>query len=154
MSSDNTLKITTDGLDLELDGDRDYIERAYLSMRRVLTEQFFETMRNNPQAGRETVEMQAASRDAIDEGPIPGAAGSDERFINVVVSEEVYNKLYMLEEERLQKSILGRLLSLEGIKRIYLDENVERLFREGIDLGDTLWRELTNAGKAAIGRGD
>jgi hypothetical protein len=154
MSSDNTLKITTDGLDLELDGDRDYIERAYLSMRRVLTEQFFETMRNNPQAGRETVEMQAASRDAIDEGPIPGAAASDERFINVVVSEEVYNKLYMLEEERLQKSILGRLLSLEGIKRIYLDENVERLFREGIDLGDTLWRELTNAGKAAIGRGD
>jgi hypothetical protein len=154
MSSDNRLKINTDGLDLELDGDRDYIERAYLSMRRVLTEQFLETMRANPQAGRDTVEIEAQSRDPLDKGPLPGESGEDERFINVVVSEDIYNKLYMLEEKRLQKSILGRFLSLDGIKRIYLDENVERLFRQGIDLGDTLWRELTNAGKAAIGRGD
>ncbi|MGM0555884.1 MAG: hypothetical protein ACQEVA_05870 [Myxococcota bacterium] len=154
MSSDNKLKINTDSLDLELDGDRDYIERAYLSMRRVLTEQFLETMRANPQDGRDTVELDAQSREPLDQGPLPGEPGEDERFINVVVSEDIYNKLYMLEEERLQKSILGRFLSLNGIKRIYLDENVERLFRQGIDLGDTLWRELTNAGKAAIGRGD
>lgn len=154
MSSDNRLKITTDGLDLELDGDRDYIERAYLSMRRILTEQFLETMRSHPQVGRDTVEMDAQSRTPLDDGPIPGDSDSNDRFINVVVSEDIYNKLYMLEEERLQKSILGRILSLDGIKRIYLDENVERLFRQGIDLGDTLWRELTDAGKAAIGRGD
>ena len=64
MSSSNKLDISTEGLNLRLEGERSYIERAYASMRRVVAEQFYQTMLDHPRTGADTVEMdmQTASR--------------------------------------------------------------------------------------------
>jgi predicted amidohydrolase len=74
--------------------------------------------------------------------------------IGVVICEDIYNKMYLLDEQLFRKSFLNKILRGTSVRRIYVDASLEPQLRDNVRLGSTLWRELTAAGKVAVGRSD
>jgi hypothetical protein len=182
--SDNRLSIRSDGLSVELDGRAAQIRRAYHSLRTQIVEQFYETMSDarRPQdrtlklpvssvpgraaptaqsapvvGGRNDSAKPARSKDEPAKrtaAPGENEAEAGQNFVNLVVCEESYHKMYLLDERRFKNSFLGAVLDVAPLGRVYVDGAVEKRLRDGLDVGATLWRELTPAGKAAMGRSD
>lgn len=151
--SDNKLSIRTQDLDLDLEGDASEVRRAYRALRSQLIEQFYQTMieRRGPDDG--TLELPVVD-DGLGEATVVDDKESDENFINLVICEDVYNKMYLLDDKRFDDSFLSRFLRGSQLRRIYVDKGLEESLRDRVDFGSTLWRELTAAGKAAVGRSD
>lgn len=151
--SDNKLSIRTRGLALDLEGDAAEVRRAYRALRSHLIEQFYETMieRRGPEDG--TLELPVLD-DGLGESTVVDDDELKESFINLVICEDVYNKMYLLDEKRFEGSFLSGFLRGGELRRIYVHNGLEERLRDRVDLGSTLWRELTAAGKAVVGRSD
>ncbi len=147
---ENTLVIRTRGLDVELDGDAAAVRRAYRALRAQLVEHYFDTMAAQRPASR----APAPPVRGLGEASRPRDDSAEEHFINLVVCEDIYHKMYLVDEFRFAKGFLSRALRGSELRRIYVHADVEDRVRERLDVGKTLWRELTAAGKAAVGRSD
>ncbi|QDG53390.1 hypothetical protein FIV42_22380 [Persicimonas caeni] len=151
--SDNKLSIRTHGLNLDLEGEAADVRRAYRALRSQLIEQFYQTMIERRGPNDRTLELPVID-DGLGESTVVDEDESDENFINLVVCEDIYNKMYLLDEQRFSESFLSRFLRGSELRRIYVDADLEEGLRDRVDVGSTLWRELTAAGKAAVGRSD
>ncbi len=154
-NKDNKISIRTHGLDLDLEGDAAEVRRAYRSLRSQLIEQFYQTMLERRGPNDRTLELPTIGESAsLGEPTVVDEEDSDENFINLVICEDIYNKMYLLDEQRFRESFLSKILQGRELRRIYVDARVEEVLRDRVDVGSTLWRELTAAGKAAVGRSD
>jgi hypothetical protein len=158
--SDNKLSIRTNGLDVDLQGESGEVRRAYQALRSQLIEQFYQTMIERRGPKNRTLELPTVgeSLDETTEIDVQGDhqedAQNDDRFINLVICQDIYNKIYLVDEELFRDSFLDTFLRGQHVRRIYVDAELEAKLRDNVSLGSTLWRELTTAGKAAVGRSD
>ena len=151
--SDNKLSIRTNGLDLDLEGEAGEVRRAYRSLRSQLIEQFYQTVLDSRGPNDRTLELPVLEETAGEDTVVEDDS-DDENFINLVICEDIYNKMYLLDEQRFKRSFLNKVLRGRKVRRIYVDASLEDGVRELVDVGSTLWRELTAEGKAAVGRSD
>lgn len=152
--SDNKLAIRTRGLDLNLEGEAGEVRRAYKALRGQLIEQFYRTMIARRGPDDHTLELPVVDASLAEDTIAEHDESQDEHFVNVIVCEDIYNKMYLLDRQRFDDSFLSDYLRGSQLRRIYVDADVEDRLREQVDVGSTLWRELTAAGKAAVGRSD
>lgn len=168
--SDNKLTIHTQALSLDLEGSSAEVRRAYGTLRTQLIEQFYQTMIGQTKPGQtkpskrsranQTLELETI--DAVADKPPEAEApekrqpveNTAENFVGLVICEDIYNKMYLLDEERFRRSFLSKVLDGEQLRRIYVNAASEAQLRNSVDMGNTLWRELTSAGKVAVARSD
>lgn len=147
----NKLRIRAKSLDLDLAGEPEYILRAYDAIQPVLMERFEESVdavleTPGDAARAKTMRMHAP----VD--PSTAATQPDEgvEHLNVVVCNEVYNKIYLMERSAVQASIFGRAIDTEQVARVFVNRSQSALFEEHFHFGKVLWRELTTAGRRAV----
>lgn len=148
MSRKNHLRIRAAHLDLDLKGEPEYVERAYLAIRPVLLERYRESLMV-PTAIRETNENPAI---AVTQ-KLPSVEEPEPRVVNLVLCNEVYNKIHVIERDGFEQSLLSRVLKFDGIRRIYINRSQETDFESNFTFGKVLWRELTSAGREAVKKG-
>lgn len=149
----NRLRIRAKSLNLDLVGEAEYITRAYDAIHTLLLERFQESVEG---VLEEDVDAPPA-RDPMAE-TIPMHQAVDPKMlqtgrpqhINVVVCNEVYNKIYLVDRDELSSTIFSRVLHLPAVNRIYINRSQREGFREFFKFGKVLWRELTAAGKAVV----
>lgn len=161
---ENKLSFRSSTLNVELSGQADQVQAAYRALRAQLLEQIrtatsedfglTEPTRPLPvlseMASAGWVNRAASARREKDAAhPLP-APEPETNYIHLVVCERTYNKMYLLDEARFTRGFLGKVLSMDALRRIYVDAAVEKQVRTGLEIGSTLWRELTAAGRAAI----
>jgi|GEM_PF-4789624 len=160
--TDNKLSIQCAGLSIELQGSAGEVGRAYRALRTQLTEAFYRTI--NVERGPDDRTLQLRAEDLVETGspnpaPVDSAPVSvqtplSDNFFNMVVCEEMHRKVYLIDDIRFERSFLGKALEIEPISRVYIDSKIEHRVRASLDMGSTLWRQITPAGKAAMFKGD
>lgn len=172
----NRLYIRSAGLTMDLQGSTAEIRRAYQSLRAQLVEQFYATMSGPRRSEHRTLELPTISRgakaapnsaktsaqarslsqiSATKSAPpaLPGepaAAPKSSTYVNLVICEAAYRKMYLLDKARFEHGFLNTTLKIEPLKRIYLNAKIEKKLRKSLHIGSTLWRELTAAGRATF----
>lgn len=151
MSSKNSLKIRAKDLHLDLEGEYEYVERAYDAIRPVLMERFRASLEIELGGGPTTSEIR--SRKTLPLNRVTKGAEADPdlaQHINVVICNEVYNKIHLAHANDLEQSHFSRVLDFEHVRRVYMNRSQSDRFEKFVPVGKTLWRELTSAGKAAV----
>lgn len=150
MSDNNQLKIKARSLDLELKGEPEYVEMAYRAVRDVLMERFRESLEARAEtepADRATSELPVITPEQLrQQKPEP-------RHAHLVLCNEVYNKVYLIDGDRGIRGALGRVLNLDHIGRIYINRAQQDAFTDAVNFDRVLWRELTTAGRDAVRKG-
>ncbi|AWV88537.1 hypothetical protein [Bradymonas sediminis] len=156
--TDNKLSIRCADLDIELNGSATEVKRAYRLLRTQLTELFYNTI--HAERGPEDKTLQLRQEDLVEIGaipapaPAPAPAAVSDNFFNMVLCEETHRKVYLIDDNRFENSFLGKSLVIEPIAKVYVDAKIESRVRSSLDLGSTLWRQITPAGKAAMFKGE
>lgn len=175
---DNNLRIETGGLTVELSGAPDEIAEAYEALRPLLRENYGETLRGTHSGEKQADETASSSsntptqplhREKMEEqkqqtqepseemsaavrAVAPDSSETPSTFIQLVLRRGKYTKVHVLERAELTDSFLGRALDASVIHRLYTDAKTEKRLRSTLEVGDTLWRELTPAGRAEVER--
>ena len=158
----NKLRIRAKSLNLDLVGEAEYSLRAYDAIHPVLVERFEESVQGvlddptefRSEPASETVRRPSMSKTIPMHKPVDpqslseGSGGS--HHINVVVCNEVYNKIYLVDREEIRISLFDKVLDLDRVNRIYINRSQRERFRGFFKFGKVLWRELTSAGKAVV----
>lgn len=149
MSRKNHLRISAKHLDLDLRGETEYVERAYNAIRSVLLDHYRDSLLE-PNATRDTSELPTITpeqaRKSFQSDP-------EARVVNLVLCNEVYNKVYLVESDEFDKGVLGPTFKFEEIRRIYVNQSQQTAFNASFKFGKVLWRELTAAGRNAVRQG-
>ncbi len=154
MAKKNALKIRAKDLHFDLEGEFEYIERAYEAVRPVLMERFRESLEIELGGTRVPSESSIQSRETLPLHSVPKGDAESEfaKHINVVICNEVYNKIHLAKADDLEESPFSRVLNFDHVRRIYVNRSQATDFEKLIPVGKTLWRELTSAGRAAVKR--
>ena len=78
----------------------------------------------------------------------------DSVYVNLVVCEAAFRKMYLLDKPRFEAGFLSETLKIEPLHRIYISSTIEQKVRAPLQIGSTLWRELTAAGRAVFDGSD
>lgn len=165
--SENRLQIETDALQIELAGNADEIRKAYDALHDVLTEQLEATIEAND---RDDTTAPGISDDAsnrsdtapmyqydsaeieVEEVQRDGLAEHRRRFI---VCSEMCNRVAALTRSDFEASMFAEVLDYDRVHTFYVSREAADRLEGRIAFGQTLWRELTAEGHAAIsGHGD
>lgn len=161
--SESKLKIEAESLDLELSGDSDYVIDAYEAIRTVVMERFRQTLtkqEDGPHTAQSPPDSDGANME--DKGTDPHfridglvqqvAAGREliETRLQLVVCTEMYHRIAALSRDDFRKSIFAGLIDPEALAKVYLNEDAALQLKDQLEFGNTLWRELTTAGKAVV----
>jgi hypothetical protein len=160
----NKLSIRAKSLNLDLVGEPEYILRAYDAIHPVLVERFEESVEGVLDEADDlrssqvkTMPLHRVSEpERAEEEPEPAPRAPEPagpHHINVVVCNEVYNKIYLVERSELKSSVFSRAIDLDAVHRIYVNRAQRERFQSFFEFGKVLWRELTTAGKAAVKKG-
>lgn len=149
MSRKNHLRISAKHLDLDLRGETEYVERAYDAIRSVLLEHYRDSLLE-PNATRETSELPAISQEQARKS---FQSDPEARVVNLVLCNEVYNKIYLVESDEFDHGVLGKAFRFEEVRRIHVNQSQQAGFKPTFKFGKVLWRELTAAGRNAVRQG-
>lgn len=176
-SDDNTIEIATENLEIELRGDEEAVAEAYAALRGIVfdldeadavdasgpdgetessatgdTKPMHELEESAEAAVREDGDpdfdqsMSAAVRALTPEDGERDAGA----FIQLILRRARYHKVHLLERRDFDDSFLGRSMDPTHISRIYTDTRTEERLRKRLEFGDTIWRELTEQGRAEV----
>lgn len=147
----NRLKIQAESLDLELTGDADYVRDAYQAIRSVVMQRFERTLRAQ---GEEKVPERASTQPLYRIEEVRENLAANQQLsghpIRLVVCNQLYHKVAVLSREDMEKSILGKHINSMAIEHIYINEEDAPALTGHIEIGKTLWRELTPHGRTII----
>ena len=160
----NRIKIHAKSLNLDLEGETEFIVEAYEAISGLLRERFKEsvdvvlqspTMQLDaiPPPPRDPLAQTFPMHRAVTPEDVAQAvaeAAGPPPHAHVVVCNEVYNKIYLVDREDLTRTPLDRAFDLDRIDRIYLNRSQRETFGEFVKHGKVLWRELTAAGRAVV----
>ena len=135
----NRLKIHAKSLDLDFEGEAEYVTRAYEAVRTVLMERFQDSLELNVD-------------DILATGQYPVAPSKSREHVNIVVCNDVYNKIYLLSRDEISDTAFAKFIDMNQINRVYINRAQQDSFEKYFDFGKVLWRELTAAGKAAVSK--
>ncbi len=151
------LKIQAESLDLELTGDSDYVRDAYGAIQSVIIQRFRETLRKQdgptdtdeqPKKGRR-ITKPLYQIDEVQKH-MTGSRQLADQHIRLVVCNDYYHKVAVLSRDEFDKSIFGNCIDVEAIENVYINDEDTTALQGNIDIGKTLWRELTSRGRAAV----
>lgn len=153
MSEKNVLRIKAHALDLELKGEPEYIEEAYRAIREVLMDRFRESL--DARSDVDAIEPERPTEDlpVITPEQLREHKRSEPRHLHLVMCDEVYNKVYLINGEDGIPEGLRKVLDIENISRIYMNRRDQEDFAEFLTFDRVLWRELTSAGRDAVRKG-
>lgn len=143
----NRLQIRAKSLNLDLAGEPEYVESAYGAIREVLMDRFRDSL---DIVEEEAVGVAEAPKTS---GPVAGAVPQIQQSggrVNVVLCNDVYNKIFVIDQDDIESSMFGKVIDTTLIRRIYLNRSQQGRFEEFFQFGKVLWRELTSAGRAAV----
>lgn len=136
----NRLKITTGDIEFTLEGDTDYVERAYAAVRDIMLERFVEAIHAGPPPEPDTIRTTMPMNQISDENT----------QVSIISCNEVYHKIHLVDRVLLEKSEFSRIVDFKGVGRVYVNREQQERFKGYFPFGKVLWRELTSAGRAAI----
>ena len=158
--SQNRLRIRANALNLDLVGETEYIVRAYDAIQSLLIERFRESIEDvlddeppgfaEPPKPRDPLAQTIPMHKAVDPKKLPTADDPGPQHVNVVVCNEVYNKIYLVDRDQLEAVPITRVLNLAVVDRVYINRSQRDRFFELVKPGKVLWRELTSAGRAVV----
>lgn len=157
LMTQNRLKIRAKSLNLELTGDAEYIADAYEAIREVLMQRFRAALRNDDaettatnhhlHKRRNTKPLYTQPSVQTHLGVRPAIADANLRLI---VCDDLYHKVSALSRPDFQASIFSRSLDIQQVEHVYIDAADADLLSQHLDVGKTLWRELTAAGRFMV----
>ncbi len=151
-------KLTLHGIGLELEGERDFVEEMY---RNIMND--IEVARARQRAGqpsglestsqREHAHSGASSTDRTQEFVRSKHAPRDyaaDRVIWLHRCSELVHKIYMTNTKDLAKVNPFRALNQAHVRTVYVQDKLLSSIMPQYDRGQTLWAELTRAGRKRI----
>lgn len=176
--ANNRLQIKAGPLDLELHGEPDYIREAYDAMRDVILDRFQEALADNEPRHRAPSTIPPALPDDVPPPqnkpkPVPYRPDNSnttnplfrldaieqqvragEQLVQVqlqlVVCTSLYRRVAAVSRRDFSDSIFGDFIDPRELSTVYLDEGAADRLANRMAFGNTLWRELTSAGKAVV----
>lgn len=161
----NRFRIQAHELNVELTGDAEYVIQSYEALRSVLYARFQATLSGENQESlppeqratralhRVTPEEASAQRlnlsksgksaQTTSEAPLPP-------YMHLAVAGEVYHKICLMETRAFVASVFGQHLDPRHIARVCVDTRHADIVERHVPVGEVLWREWTEAGKAAL----
>jgi hypothetical protein len=140
---------------IEWRGATRFIERAYRASQSVVHDAFAgaveETLNRGEEAGAEADGAPGAEREEM-AAEQPAEARDEQRnsVIQLVVYRDNYTKVCLLERTELADSFLAGAVEPSAVSRMYVDDETYQRLRERLTIGETLWRELTPAGRREV----
>ncbi len=153
MTEKNMLKIKAHALDLELKGEPEYIEEAYRAVREVLMDRFRESLEARSDVDAMQPERPTEDLPVITPEQLKEHQSSEPRHLHLVMCDEVYNKVFLINGEDGIAEGLRKVLDINNISRIYINRKDQDNFSELLTFDRVLWRELTSAGRDAVRKG-
>ena len=152
--SENRLKIEAGSMDLELSGDADYVIEAYEAIRKVAMERFEQTLREAPQHNEEPPTENHHTNPHFPVSAVQQQVAAGQELVQIrlklVVCTDMYRRIAALPREDFANSLFGHLFDARALAKIYISEEVANQLQDRLEFEKTLWRELTEAGKAAL----
>ncbi len=144
----NMLRIDGPGFSMRLEGDAEFLEYAYKTMRHEILRRLTKAQDDQQQhlIGKTVSTTPGDSQEpSIHEtAPSPG-------HIWICVSHELYHKIHVTSRSLLQQSILGSVIDTERLHRVYIARKQRDEMKEILQLGQALWSELTPEGRQRLG---
>lgn len=168
--SDNQLHIDTDDLRISLEGDTEEVEEAYEALRSKIVSGLEKSLEQSdgpadrkPVYNSSITSSDEPTTDRPDDAtspmyevgsgsrtPVPQPASQTRRGPHFVVCTDLCYSLAPLERQGFEESILGDIVDYETLSTLYAGQQAARQLENQLEFGDTLWRELTSEGLAAI----
>lgn len=138
---------------IEISGEKTFVEELYRKVQAdllPLLENPGKAAQIHAQSSSPSVASMAQSGGrggppAIDESNVPRM---DYTWIYSCTTH--YNKVYVVENRVINHSIFGRYIDARRVRRIYIDRDKTRLFKELSSGTNTLWAEITPEGRKMI----
>lgn len=156
----NKLTLCVGELRLRLEGPAPRLSQVYAAVRPQLLTLLHEAMSERDTDAARGAPTDTSGRTSPSNAPpgptdptpvsLPERPQVADQFVEVVICEEIYHQMCLLDVARFEASWLDRLLHREQIERLYVDAACEERLRRGVDLGETLWRELTTVGQSTV----
>lgn len=129
------------GLDIELEGEKTFVEELYRAIYRDFAP-VVEAAREGHQAHELALQVQRLQ----DESPAQRRRGHTWLYLCTAY----FNKVYVIDNSRLEATFLGRFVDIDHIRRVYIDKEESPLLAGLTDNDRTLWAEFTDEGRAAL----
>ncbi len=138
-SSGNTrFVLRLPGFRIEMSGQKHFVEELYRTINRDFTPLIEAAARgeiSNAQTTQPHDDPEASRRSG---------------YAWLYLCTAYFNKVYVMENSRLEASILGRFVDFERIRRVYVDHENSPLLTGMNDADRTLFAEFTEEGRAAL----
>jgi len=145
----NLLRIKAGSFSLELEGDADFINNVYDSVRDDLLAKMAAASRAAPGA-------EPPSGDSglnIDVEKLPDIKVKGNGYVWVYVCHELYNKVHVVSRDTLAVSPLASFVDTRRMNKVYVNRARLKELESLIGSGKTLWSELTTEGRRRLRRG-
>lgn len=143
MSEQTQFRLNLNGISLELEGDRAFVDAMYRDIMRDIEE----AKRRNT-----TRQKRDAKRSGKHRRPSKGAAPQPQQdgIIWVHRCSTLVHKIYMAGPQDLQGSAVLRNVDPEGLGTLYIEHSLLPKLMPRFERGQTLWAELTPSGRERI----
>ena len=134
-------RLNLNGISLELEGDRAFVEEMYRQIMRDIEE----AKRRNQAAAKP-----AASRAKAKAGEAAARKARRDAVVWIHRCSELVHKIYMTSPEELGEVGQLTFLDPERVATLYIQDRLLPKLMPQFDKGQTLWAELTPAGRQKI----
>lgn len=145
----NLLRIRAGSFSLELEGDADFINTVYDSVRDDLLAKMASAAKNKPSES----EPAGIGELNIDEEKIRDIKVKGNGYVWVYVCHELYNKVHVVSRDNLGVTPLASVVDTRRLNKVYVNRARLKELEALIGTGKTLWSELTTEGRRRLRRG-
>ncbi len=138
--------LNLNGISLELEGERSFVEEMYRQIMRDIEEARRRNLAAQPQAASQAP-LKASSATDPGQAPRPRATPSREQVIWIHRCSPLVHRIYMGTPQELSESPVLGAIQLDRVATLYIDDALLPKLLPRFERGQTLWAELTAAGK-------
>lgn len=157
MAEDHTehFQLNLNGISLEISGDYDFVQSMYRRVMSDIEEARARMLRGEgpaPKAAPAPAKKGSLSVSEIKqrERSRPAYAAVDNRVIWLHRTNSMVNKIYMANVEEISKTRMLRAFDPEHLYTLYVEDPLLSKMMPKFGRGQTLWAELTTAGRRKI----
>lgn len=153
MAQDTTrFQLSLHGISLELSGERDFVEEMYREIMRDIEVARARMLAGQPSGLQQAIvsEEPTLQLDMPRESPRPKGPPVQEQVIWLHRCSELVHKIYMTSASDLARVMPLRHVNKERIATLYVEDKLLSKLMPQFDRGQTLWAELTRAGRKKI----
>lgn len=140
MSKTTRFRLNLPHIDIELSGERNFVEDLYQRVSKDLLPIY--------QQNVDKKEASKAKSKAVDKG------APHELYTWIYACTDLFHKVYVVENHLVETSIIGKWINSSRVRRLYLDQEDERIISAVSGDNKTLWAEFTDAGRDFLRKSD